>query len=160
MSKLIPFLLLVLGIGAGIGAGLVTQPTGSTGTAPQQTTGESGPAAHEGHAEAGDAEYIKLSNQFIVPVVHGETVTSLVVLSLSLETAGGMTEAVYAKEPKLRDGFLRVLFDHANMGGFDGAFTRAENLEMLRRALRDVARKQIGENLRDVLIVDISRQDA
>ena len=64
-------------------------------------------------------EYVKLSNQFVVPVVKGKTVVSLVVLSLSLEVPEGQKDAVFRREPKLRDSFLQVLFDHANIGGFD-----------------------------------------
>ena len=48
-------------------------------------------------------------------------------------------------EPKLRDVFLQVLFDHANMGGFRGAFTRSDVLEPLRTALREAAQKHLGK---------------
>ena len=67
--------------------------------------------------------------------------------------------AIYSKEPKLRDSFLQVLFDHANIGGFDGAFTNANNLAVLRGALREVAQKDMGDQVTDVLIVEIARQD-
>ncbi len=81
------------------------------------------------------------------------------VLSLSLEVTTAMTEQVYAREPRLRDGFLRVLFDHANAGGFGGAFTQSNNMEILRGALLEVARKSLGAAVSDVLIIDIVRQD-
>ena len=68
-------------------------------------------------------EYVKLNNQFVVPVVEDGRVAAMVVLSLSLEVEAGNTEAVYQREPKLRDAFLQVLFDHANVGGFCGSFT-------------------------------------
>ena len=71
----------------------------------------------------------------------------------------GQKEAVYAKEPKIRDSFLQVLFDHANIGGFDGAFTNANNLDVLRGALREIAQKDVGEQVIDVLIAEIARQD-
>ncbi|MFC3118856.1 hypothetical protein ACFOHS_14270 [Jhaorihella thermophila] len=70
-----------------------------------------------------------------------------------------MAETVYQREPKLRDGFLRVLFDQAVMGTFDGAFTRVERLDALRAALLEEARAQIGDSVRTVLITDIARQD-
>ena len=56
----------------------------------------------------------------------------MVVLSLSLEVEAGNTEAVYAREPKLRDVFLQVLFDHANSAAFSGSFTDGSNLILLR----------------------------
>ncbi len=81
---------------------------------------ESDPSA----ATRSEVEYVKLNNQFVVLVMEGAEIQSLVILSLSVEVAAGQAELVYAREPKLRDTFLRVLFDHANMGGFDGPFTQ------------------------------------
>ena len=51
------------------------------------------------------------------------------------------------------------MFDHANVGGFDGEFTNANNLDVLRNALRESAQKDMGEQISDVLIVEIARQD-
>jgi hypothetical protein len=129
MKKLLPFLLPVIGIAAGIGAGLVLKPSASSPppdshqTANTEQAAPEHPADDHGQTPAGSPEYIKLNNQFIVPVIERDVVTSIVVLSLSLEIAAGSSESVYAREPKLRDGFLQVLFDHSNMGGFHGAFT-------------------------------------
>ncbi|MBY6056935.1 flagellar basal body-associated FliL family protein [Leisingera daeponensis] len=163
LSKLLPVILLILGTGGGIGAGIMLAP------APEETQVSAGAeAAHtpvaavEDPAEESEEdlrEYIKINNQFVVPVVDREQLTSLVVISLSLETAKGTSEKVRDYEPKLRDVFLQVLFDHANMGGFRGAFTRSDVLEPLRTALREAAQKQIGKGIYDVLIMEISRQD-
>jgi hypothetical protein len=102
---------------------------------------------------------VKLNNQFIVPVLEGGRIVSMVILTLSLEVATGTSEAVYAKEPKLRDAFLQVLFDHANTGGFRGSFTDASNLVFLRKALTEKAAGVLGSSVTDVLITDIARQD-
>lgn len=155
LSKLLPLVFLTIGAGAGIGAGLML------GQAPDGGHGESAgtSAPPEDHTPE-NTEYIKLNNQFVVPVVLADRIDSLVVMSLSIEIGSGMRETVYAREPKLRDGFLRVLFDHANMGGFHGAFTQPERLDPLRTALLEVARLELGETVRAVLIVDIARQDA
>ena len=91
--------------------------------------------------------------------VREDRVRSLVVLSITLEVAAGTTAATYEREPRLRDEFLRVMFDHANMGGFDGAFTQADNLDLLRNALRQAADGALPHGTRDVLITDIARQD-
>jgi flagellar protein FliL len=64
-----------------------------------------------------------MANQFIVPVMKKGKVAAMVILSLSLEVKPGMTSKVYDMEPKLRDVFLQVMFDHANAGGFDGSYT-------------------------------------
>lgn len=115
------------------------------------------------HGAAGDPEgrdFVKLNNQFIVPVLDHGRVTSMVIMSLTLEVSAGGRDKVFALEPKLRDVFLRVMFDHANAGGFDGNFTSGSNMVVLRDALKEVAFKTLGETLLDVLIIDMVRQDA
>ena len=63
------------------------------------------------------------------------------------------------KFPTLDDGFLEVLFAHANAGGFAGTFTETANMDALRAALLEVAKKSLSERVSDVLITDIVRQD-
>ena len=87
-------------------------------------------------------------------------VSSLIVMSLSIEVTPGLAERVYDIEPKLRDGFLQVLFDHANSGGFDGSFTDGASLILLRQALNETARRIFGKEVTDVLILSIVRQDS
>lgn len=151
MKKLIlPLILGLIGLGVGVGAGVFLRPA---------------PIA-EDQAEMSSAEpevppeYVKLNNQFVIPVVEDGSVAALVVLSLSLEVVMGRTEKVFATEPKLRDVFLQVLFDHANSGGFKGSFTDASNLVVLRQALKEVAMQVLGDTVKDVLIVDMARQDS
>jgi len=166
---LIPIVLLGLGAGAGVLAARIfaTEPA-ATAAAPDSrpdTEAHAGAPPAEGQgAEAAetdsDVEYVRLNNQFIVPIVRHGMVRSLVVIALSIEVPPDAAEAVYAREPRLRDDFLQVMFAHANMGGFDGSFTRAAALAPLRDALREAARGILGDLARDVLIVDIVRQDA
>lgn len=160
---LIPLILLLLGVGGGVGAGLFfaapeqTMPAGEqaeeTPSQPEPVTQAPPPTAIE------DREYARLNNQFIVPIVNDGKVSSMVVLSLSLEVTRGSKDSVLAYEPRLRDAFLQVLFDHANVGGFDGAFTMASNMRVLREALRSAATQNLGDTVIDVLIIDIVRQD-
>ena len=98
------------------------------------------PAPDHQSAADGEAapEYVKLNNQFVVPVLKDGKVVSMVVLALNLEVTEGGSEQVYAREPKLRDAILQVLFDHANSGGFAGAFTDGSNLVLLRKSLLEV----------------------
>jgi len=109
--------------------------------------------------EEQEFEYAKLNNQFVIPLVQDGTVAALVVMSLSVEVDFGHKDDVFRKEPKLRDSFLQVMFDHANIGGFRGDFTRFENLNVLRTGLREVAQRDVGEHVKDVLIIEIARQD-
>lgn len=171
MRKLLPLLLALIGLGAGGGAGFLLRPPPAEtveinpcGDATAETEGADGHGSAEAEAEADpDAppahEYVKLNNQFVVPVVEDGEIAALVILSISLEVTTGSTEQVYAREPKLRDAFLQVLFDHANAGGFRGAFTQSNNMYVLRNGLLETARKAMGALVSDVLIVDIVRQD-
>jgi hypothetical protein len=106
-----------------------------------------------------EREYVKLNNQFIVPIIAEGKVIALVVLSLSIEVLPSTREEVYAREPKLRDAFLQVLFDHANSGGFTGNFTSGLNMRNLREGLVEVAQKNLGSRATDVLVTDITRQE-
>jgi len=166
IGKLLPAILAALGLGAGIGGGLVLRPPPHLEGATTAPCGEPDALAKpqpDPEAEVSAAvahDYVKLNNQFVVPVVSGGRVKSLVVLSLSLEVRAGDRETVYQREPKLRDAFLRVLFDHANSGGFDGAFTKSASMTGLHSALRESAQKTLGPTASDVLIIDIVRQDA
>lgn len=112
----------------------------------------------EGHG-GGSEEYVKLSNQFVVPLVDNGQVAAMMVLTLSLEVEPGGSDAVFAREPKLRDALLQVLFDHANADGFKGRYTDAETMVPLRRALREAAVKVLPGTVKDVLIADIVRHD-
>jgi len=105
-------------------------------------------------------EYARLNNQFIIPVVEDGQVTALVVMSLNLEVLPGNIETVFAAEPKLRDGFLQVMFDHANIGGFSGNFTEGTTMRALRNNLLQTAQGVIGDAVTDVLIMDLVRQDS
>lgn len=154
LRKILPLLLAVLGLAGGAGAGLYLRP------APPPD--EAGAEADAPDAPAPEAapDYVKLNNQFVVPILEKGRVTSMVIMSLSLEAAQGNSETIYSREPKLRDAFLQVMFDHANAGGFRGTFTDGANLVLLRRALKEVAVRTLGDIVTDVLIVDIVRQDS
>ncbi|WP_299921791.1 flagellar basal body-associated protein FliL [uncultured Pelagimonas sp.] len=167
MRKLLPIILALLGTGAGVGAGLFLMPEASTEdmhaavdcvVPVDEVKHESPEAESEGPAEG--REYVKLNNQFVIPVVGPDRVTALVVASLSVEVASGTTEVVYAREPKLRDVFLQVLFDHANIGGFEGTFTSNDRMSILRSALLEAAKPVLGNDLSDVLVTEIARQDS
>lgn len=159
IKKLLPLILLLIGTGAGVGAGIFLRPEPAPVAVTDEDQKEPSAPVLEAEEDDQEHEYVKMNNQFVVPVVKGDRVNALVVLSLSLEVPAGQKDAIYSHEPKLRDSFLQVLFDHANIGGFDGAFTNANNLAVLRGALREIAQKDMGDQITDVLIVEIARQD-
>lgn len=149
IRKLLPILLGVLGLGLGVGAGIFLRPAPDPAESVEEAPIDPALAP----------EYVKLPNQFIVPVMVRGRVASMVIMSLSLEVKSGTTSEVYEVEPKLRDVLLQVMFDHANAGGFEGAYTDGANLLILRKALLEAAKGVMKETVSDVLIVDIMRQD-
>ena len=165
MKKIIPILLIMLFAGAGVAAGLVLKPKDIEMEASKNPCGDD-PNTHETVAKETPKkddnksfEYVKLSNQFIVPIIKGDIVRSVAIVALSLEVKAGTKDQVFAVEPKLRDTFLQALFDHASIGGFDGAFATAENLIRMRRTLKQNAVAVLGDAINDVLVTDIARQD-
>lgn len=160
LRLLIPLAMLIAGTGAGVGAGIMLRPAPHEPGAAAAEKPHTDDAHQDQDVEPDTAhEYVKLNNQFVVPIVKGGRVSALVVLALSLEVTAGTTEAVYTKEPKLRDAFLQVLFDHANIGGFNGAFTSAGHLDILRNALFETAQSILGPDVQKILIMDMARQD-
>ena len=167
IGKLLPVLLALIGLGAGIGGGMALRPVPEATVVMENPCGVVEHNAEDPHAAPDHTEetqnltndFVKLNNQFVVPVVDEGRVKSLVVLSLNLEVSPGQTDVIYQLEPKLRELFLRVLFDHANAGGFDGSFTKSTRMNALRTALRESAQKLLGDTVLDVLIIDVVRQD-
>lgn len=147
MKKLIFPLLGLVALLAGGAAGYVLRPHPETAEADPEE-------------QVAPPDYVKLNNQFVVPVLDQGRVVSMVILSLSLEVTAGTSEKVYETEPKLRDAFLQVLFDHSNAGGFRGSFTDGANLVLLRRALLEAAKGVLADAVSDVLIVEMVRQDS
>lgn len=165
LGKLIPILLALIGLGLGVGGGLMLRPEpqvaelGPCGDDPNAPHTPAAPSEEELLEEATTFEYVKLNNQFVIPDLDNGKVSAMVVLSISLETQANSRESIYSLEPKLRDAFLQVLFDHANIGGFKGAFTESTKMTALRNALLETAQGIMGDTINDVLLTDIVRQD-
>jgi hypothetical protein len=188
MKKLLPVVIALLGLGAGVGAGLALKPAPEEAhaacPAPQEgaeeAEGEVAEAAEEEAADCAPAEadplapedphdkkpatelaYVPMDKPFVVPVFKGEKVVAMVVMSLSVETETEAAPTVEAVEPRLRDSFLKVMFRHANSGGFDGSFTTGRKIEDLKSALLGAAREVMSETpVEEVLITEIARQDS
>ena len=173
---LLPAILLVVGLGGGFGAGIILSPsenepedTGQeTGVAESDSAGEAleeGPEAEDtkdaepSEADKRAVEFLNMTNQFIIPLVDDGDVNGLVVLSVSLEVVEGTIAQVHQLEPKIRDRFLQVLFNHANNGGFAGNFTDFRYMKSLKDELRRNAQVVAGKSISDVLILDLVRQD-
>jgi flagellar protein FliL len=167
MKRIVPSLLVLTGLCAGGGVGLVLKPDQDEESVPCVSAAadcelESASVDHENRANViapQETDFANLNKQFVVPIVSDEKVVALVVASLSLEVKPGGSEIVYSREPKLRDEFLKVLFSHAHSGGFSGEFTSSHAMQDLRTRLNQVAKNIVGDALVNVLIVEIVRQD-
>lgn len=157
MKFIIPLVHALLGTGGGVAIGMF----GPFAAKPEMETAENcvvpgeatEPEVIPAKAEEppGDREYVKLKNQFIVPILDDDRVRALVVASLSVEVPTGETEAVYSREPKLRDVFLQAMFNHANYGGFEGALIEATTMEVLRENLLEAAMNVLGPTAGTIL---------
>ena len=158
MKKLLPLLIALLGLGAGVGAGLALKP------APGQPRGRGRlrrrPRTADGHAEADPRaarpprpipsrrrrrgekkarEPSSPTSRWTSPSSSRSSPArrwwrwwwSRSRSRPTLEAA----PSVEAVKPRLRDSFLKVMFRHANSGGFDGSFTAGRKMEDLKSAL-------------------------
>lgn len=148
LARLLPVLACLLAVLLGGGAGLMLRP------APQADGGQAA-----GHEEPANTRAIRLNNQIVVPVIEGEGVQALVVVSLGLRIDEGAAGLVHSREAHLLDAFLQVLLDHGNAGGFSGQFTGANRMELLRLSLLEAARDVLGQVVHGVLITGLVRQD-
>lgn len=171
MLKIILAVVIVLaGIGIGGGAGYLLRPPPPE--PPPKCACEQGEEgetpADEGEAVALDEhgnpiepvyEYVNLSNQFVIPIIENDAMTGMVVMSVSLEIDVGAKETVFAREPKLRDEFLRLLFAYSAIGGFGGNYLESSDLNVIRSDLTKAAERILGPIVHQALIVDMVRQD-
>lgn len=152
MRKLIPIILMLLGTGGGLGAGLALRPVVE---AVEQEISDSARPALPAGIEIG---LLEIPNQFMVPLIAEDRIPTVLVLMLTLEIDEAQRDSVIKNLPRLRDAMLQIMFDHANSGGFDGVFTANTSLGSLRNALLESGQKILGrEVVLGVLITDILR---
>lgn len=175
MKKALLFALLAfLSAAGGLGAAIATAPApDSAGGAhasddahedahaheadtPESAAHDDHDQGHDGHGDA--ASYIKLPNQFIVPVVRDGVVSAMAVLSLGVETPESHQPEVLSMRPKLTDAFLTALFEHSNAGGFDGDFTSQNARSLLKSHLLTAAHETAGEYVTDILLLELNLQ--
>jgi len=189
LKKLMPVVIALLGLGAGVGAGMALKPAPepeetAEACPPPVEAGHEAPAAEhaapaDGHAPdpcaadpfaaaadlgpmlEGELAYVPMEKPFVVPIFKDEKVVAMVVVSLSVETEAEAASKIEGLKPRLRDSFLKVMFRHANSGGFDGSFTGGRKMEDLKSALRAAAKDVLHEKpVGEVLITEIARQDS
>lgn len=172
MKFILPLILLIIGTGSGIGAGVLLKPPPPEATAEVGAAENCLPSEEPISAEAPEPapkvdadgnpiipEYAELSDQFVVPVIEDERIVAMIVMTIGIEVPTGSKQTVFEAEPRIRDKMLQVMFSYANVGGFSGNFTSSVNMRILRDDLLRTAREVLGDSAMDVLILDILRQD-
>lgn len=175
IKKLIPIIALLIAAGGGLFAGeklrgddhdagksIVTADGAektSGGHGAEKTSGGHG-AENHGKKGGREIDYFRFPTQFFVPVMHGDRLDGIMILTLTIEAKTEDMATIHHKEFRLRDGFLQTLLIHANTGGFDGNFTTEPHMRRLREALMKTAGEISGGTIKSILIEDIIRQDS
>ena len=183
MIKIVSLLLQVVGVGAGVYLGLWLKAGSpdapNAGSEESTQTTEKTKAADakadekkennkkkDGHGEDsgdsgdnGDLAFMKFSRQFIVPVVQSNGVNALVMLDINLEVSPSATDIAYAQEPKVRDALLSTLLQLSTEGAFNARFTDQGNMDAVRGRLLQAAKTVLQEDVHEVLILSIARQN-
>lgn len=108
---------------------------------------------------SGDSAYYKFSREFVVPIMRGGQVKSLVILHISLETDSATAERLFSEEPKLRDNIMTTLIELSNDGRTLVEVTDVNNYETIRALILMNLKDAIDDGIRNVLIVDVAKQD-
>jgi len=103
--------------------------------------------------------FIDMERKFVVPLVRGNRVRSLVVVDLRLEVRAGAENRALALKPKVRDAFLDTLYAMAVAGAFDGDLYSNNVQDDMRARLLQAARQVLQDDASAVLIGELLRQD-
>ncbi len=103
--------------------------------------------------------YYKFSREFVVPIMRGGQVKSLVILHISLETDSATSEKLFSEEPKLRDNIMTTLIELSNDGRTLVDVTQVNNYETIRSMILMNLQDSISDKIKNVLIGDIAKQD-
>ncbi len=164
MKLLLPLVLAFGGLAGGVGLGVALRPApdplAEAAACAEDPDCERVAALAPATIARGGLETVALDKPFVVPVFEDGRAAGMVVIGLALEVGRGQTTHVLALQPRLRDGFLAVMFRHANSGGFDGSFTEGQKIADLKAALLGSAQEVMpGIPVADVLVTEIVRQD-
>ena len=174
MKKLLPIILILLGAVGGGAAGMFLKPAPEPkdeehaegkgdgehkGEDQDELAADLPPDGEHGATPEGERDYVKIGRQIIIPVVQDGETQALMLFELAVDVPLGQRASVVDREPRLRDAFLRELFEMSYTGAFMTTFTDDRVIEELRRNLVAAARAHLGDIVSDVLILDVMRQE-
>lgn len=114
---------------------------------------------HGANKSSGASAYYKFSREFVVPIMRGGQVTSLIILHINLETDTSTADKLFAEEPKLRDNIMTTLIGLSNDGRTLEQPTDIRNYEQIRATILTNLQDSIDEGIQNVLIVDMAKQN-
>ncbi|MGH6944244.1 MAG: flagellar basal body-associated FliL family protein [Geminicoccaceae bacterium] len=148
MKLPLPVLLVAFGLIAGGGAGSYWYIAHAAPASPAT------PIQDESRA------FIDMDRKFVVPLVKGNRVWSLVVADLRLEVKGKAEQRALDLKPRLRDALLDTLYAMAVAGAFDGDLYSNNVQGEMRDRLLHAAKRVLQEDATAVLIAELLRQDS
>ena len=134
------------------------KPEKSGHDAPAPKKNAHGEKSH-GSAPSSDVDYFKFSREFVVPIIRDGKVASLIILNINLEVDGSLTDELFSLEPKIRDNIMTTLIQLSNDGSTLVAISDVQNYESIRATLLMNLGKVVPSGIRNVLIVDMGKQD-
>lgn len=157
MKKILPIIIVFVGVIGGAAIGVFMKPTNEESGASVAERGIDDTKSEE--TDATERNYVKIGRQTIVPVVESGETRALMLFELAVDVPAAQSSTVHEVEPRLRDAFLRELFRMSHTGAFMQNFTDERVIEELRHSLTRAAREHLGDTVKEVLILDVMRQE-
>ncbi|MCR9270631.1 MAG: hypothetical protein NXH72_11625 [Hyphomonadaceae bacterium] len=110
-------------------------------------------------SSSGDSNFYKFSREFVVPIMREGQVTSLVILHISVEHDPSISDKMFSEDPKLRDNIMTTLITLSNDGRTLERPTEINNYETIRAMVLMNLRDAISDKIKNVLIIDMAKQD-
>lgn len=103
--------------------------------------------------------YFNFRRNFIVPVVDDQRVRALILINVSIEMNESGIEDAQAREPNIRDAFMKTLLAMSHEGMFNQDITNPDVYSEVQARLLETAKLNVDESVRSILLVDYARQD-
>jgi hypothetical protein len=120
---------------------------------------DGGKAKGDKAASADAFSLLRFKRQFIVPEIGQDGVDALIILNLAIELDDKAGADIFSHEPKFRDAFVRELLALSRNGAFGQDLTSTQTYELLRATLLQAAKDVRTEGIKDVLILDMAKQE-
>lgn len=134
------------------------ETAGGHGSEPAAKNDSHGAKDSHDSPTAGAVDYFKFTREFVVPVMRESRVESLVILNINLEVDSRVSSKLFAMEPKIRDNIMTTLIELSNDGSTLEAIANLENYESIRATVLMNLQKIVPEGIKNVLIVDMAKQ--